>query len=207
MSNAPPVLYSFRRCPYAMRARLALFVSGVNFELREVVLRDKPPAMVTASAKGTVPVLVLNNGVVIDESIDIMRWALNHRDPEGWLEREDADLVTAFDGDFKHHLDRYKYATRHDSDPLAHRAVALAMLTRLEARLAERAFLSGTTRGFSDIAIFPFVRQFAGVEPEWFAAQHDIAQVQSWLDDQVASPLFLQAMVKQPIWQADAAQD
>ncbi|HWV12635.1 MAG TPA: glutathione S-transferase N-terminal domain-containing protein, partial [Sphingobium sp.] len=103
------ILYSFRRCPYAMRARMALIVSGQPVELREVVLRDKPPAMLSLSPKGTVPVLALPDGAVIDESLDIMRWALRLHDPEGWLDGDDAALIAANDGPFKQHLDRYKY--------------------------------------------------------------------------------------------------
>lgn len=198
--NDIPVLYSFRRCPYAMRARLALLVSGTVYDHREVVLRDKPAAMLTASPKGTVPVLVLAGGAVIDQSIDIMRWGLGRCDPEDWLARGDAALVAEFDGAFKHHLDRYKYAGRYDVDPLAHRAAGLAMLEeRLDARLAERACLDGAARGFSDMAIFPFVRQFAGVDPAWFA-DHAPQRVRDWLAALVESDLFVRAMVKVAPW-------
>ena len=117
-----PILYSFRRCPYAMRARMALTVSATRCELREVRLSAKPAAMLAASPKGTVPVLVLPDGRVIDESLDIMRWALASNDPEGWLTRDDAALIALNDGPFKHDLDRYKYPDRHDADPIIHRA-------------------------------------------------------------------------------------
>ena len=142
-------LYSFRRCPYAMRARMALLVSGTAYAHREVLLRDKPAAMLAASPKGTVPVLVLADGTVIDESIDIMRWALAQNDPEDWLARADAELVALFDGAFKHHLDRYKYAGRYDADPLAHRAAGLAMLAELDTRLADLEYLAVRTPGFN----------------------------------------------------------
>ena len=112
---ALPVLYSFRRCPYAMRARMAVAVSGAEVELREVVLRDKPPEMLEASPKGTVPVLLLPDGNVLEESLDIMRWALGRNDPENWLAHVDADLIAANDGPFKQALDRYKYPHRYDS--------------------------------------------------------------------------------------------
>lgn len=197
--SAMPVLYSFRRCPYAMRARMALMVSGARYEHREIVLRDKPAAMLAASPKGTVPVLVLADGAVIDESIDIMRWALARNDPEDWLASADAALVEDFDGAFKHHLDRYKYAGRYGVDPLDHRAAGLAMLEALDARLAGRAFLGGAARGFSDIAIFPFVRQFAGVDAAWFAAQA-VPHVQAWLAGLAGSALFERAMVKVDVW-------
>lgn len=199
-----PVLYSFRRCPYAMRARMALLVSGAVYTHREVVLRDKPAAMLAASPKGTVPVLVLADGVVIDESVDIMRWALSHNDPESWLRRGDAPLIAAFDSAFKHHLDRYKYAGRYDDDPLVHRAAGLAMLTKLDERLAEQNYLDGSTRGFSDIALFPFVRQFAAVDAAWFAAASP-RRVREWLAVLIASPLFEQAMVKVARWNEERA--
>ena len=111
-----PILYSFRRCPYAMRARLALAVSGTRYALREVKLSNKPAALLAASPKGTVPVFRLPDGRVIEQSLDIMHWALAIRDPEGWRDREDAALIAANDGAFKHDLDRYKYPERHGSD-------------------------------------------------------------------------------------------
>src|SRR5690349_23102350 len=120
-----PVLYSFRGCPYAMRARLALLASGTRCELREIKLSAKPEAMLAASPKGTVPVLVLPDGKVIEQSIDIMRWALAQRDPEDWLARDDAALILANDTSFKHDLDRYKYPDRHDADAFAHRESGL----------------------------------------------------------------------------------
>ena len=124
-----PILYSFRRCPYAMRARMAVAVSGVHVELREVVLRDKPPEMLEASPKGTVPVLVLPDGGVLEQSLDIMRWALAHSDPKDWLTHDDQNLVLATDGPFKEALDRYKYPHRYDlTDGSAHRDAALMHL-------------------------------------------------------------------------------
>ncbi|HCS18249.1 MAG TPA: glutathione S-transferase, partial [Erythrobacter sp.] len=162
---AETILYSFRRCPYAMRARMALSSSGLEYEHREVVLRDKPPEMLEVSPKGTVPVLVTQTGTVIEESLDIMRHALAMKDPEGWLERDDPELVAANDGPFKHHLDRYKYATRYaDVDPEEHRSAALDILRQVEARLAKDAYLCGARRGLADIAIFPFIRQFANAD-------------------------------------------
>src|SRR5206468_13064094 len=115
-----PILYSFRRCPYAMRARMAIAVSGQRCELREIVLKSKPPEMLAASPKATVPVLVLPGGSVIEQSLDIMRWSLTRHDPAGWLDHEDKHLIEANDGPFKHHLDRAKYPDRHDSDAAAH---------------------------------------------------------------------------------------
>ncbi|RYD45708.1 MAG: glutathione S-transferase [Sphingomonadales bacterium] len=194
-----PILYSFRRCPYAMRARMALIASGTIYAHREVVLRDKPAAMLAASPKGTVPVLVLAAGQVIDESIDIMRWALSQHDPEDWLPRADAALIAQFDGAFKHHLDRYKYAGRYNVDPLVHRAAGLAMMAELDERLKKQDYLDGATRGFSDIALFPFVRQFAGVDADGFATSAP-QRVRDWLANLVASDLFEQAMIRIAPW-------
>lgn len=194
-----PILYSFRRCPYAMRARMALIASGLSYAHREILLRDKPASMLAVSPKGTVPVLILAGGRVIDESLDIMRWALNQSDPEGWLAGADLALIADYDGAFKYHLDRYKYAIRYGDDPLVHRAAAAAMLLDLDAQLAVHDFLGGAMRGFADIAIFPFVRQFAGVDPVWFQLQ-TMPNVQRWLARIAASELFERAMVRRALW-------
>lgn len=196
-----PVLYSFRRCPYAMRARLALLASGAVCEIREVKLSAKPAALIAASPKATVPVLVLPDGTVIDESLDIMRWALDRDDPDGWLTRADEALIAANDGPFKHHLDRYKYPHRHGSDAAEHRAAGLAMLESLEARLTAEPYLGGERRGLTDAAIFPFVRQFAATDPVWFAAQ-PLPRLHAWLADHLAWPLFDRAMVRLDPWVA-----
>ena len=193
------ILYSFRRCPYAMRARLALTVSGTDCELREVKLADKPQAMLDASPKGTVPVLVLDDGTVIEESLEVMRWALARNDPEGWLERDDAALIATNDGPFKHHLDRYKYPNRYGSDALTHRAEAVALLEVLDERLAAQAQLCGERRGLADMAVMPFVRQFAAVEREWFASL-PLAHLQMWLEGHLQSPLFKTIMQREKPW-------
>lgn len=202
MSLTDPILYSFRRCPYAIRARLALAVSGIAVEHREVKLRDKPAAMLAASPKGTVPVLVLPDGAVIDESLDIMRWALARNDPEEWLSGDDPALIATNDGAFKHHLDRYKYPDRYPADGVDHRAAALAILHGLEARLGEHAYLSGARFGLTDAAILPFVRQFAAIDPEWFSAR-DLARVQAWLEAFLGSALFARVMVVRDVWKAE----
>lgn len=190
-----PILYSFRRCPYAMRARMALLVSGMRFELHEVSLRDKPAAMLAASPKGTVPVLVLPDKRVIDQSLDIMRHALAQNDPEHWLAGDDAALIAANDGPFKHHLDRYKYPDRHHGDPIEHRTAGLALLADLDARLVVTTNLCGERRTLTDIALMPFVRQFAAVDRNWFDAQ-PVPGVRRWLDAHIASPLFVSAMAQ-----------
>ncbi len=197
----PPILYSFRRCPYAMRARMALWAAGITAELREVKLAAKPPALIAASPKATVPVLVLPDGTMIDQSLDIMRWALVQNDPEGWLAGEEPALIAANDGVFKHHLDRAKYPGRYDEDGVTdHRAAALALLAPLEERLAAAPFLCGATRAFTDIALFPFIRQFAAIDPAWFAAR-PLPQLQGWLERLGGSDLFAAIMPKFAPWQ------
>jgi glutathione S-transferase len=197
-----PILYSFRRCPYAMRARMALHCAGIAVEHREIALRDKPAAMVAISPKGTVPVLVLPDGRVIDESLDIMHWALDRADPEQWLdENADADaLIAAIDGPFKHHLDRTKYAARYPgADPAMHREAGLAILVTFEQRLATDPYLAGAAIRLVDIASFPFVRQFARADlAAWQAAS--LPNVQRWLDGLIASPLFAAIMARHPLW-------
>ena len=196
---ANPILYSFRRCPYAMRARLALLVSGRPCEIREVKLSAKPAELIVASAKATVPVMVLPDGAVIDESLDVMRWALRGNDPERWLDGDDAVLIATNDGPFKHALDRTKYPDRHGSDPAVHRPEGLAFLEALEARLVGSANLCGPDRTFTDAAILPFVRQFAAIDRAWFAAQ-PLPALQGWLARHLASRLFEAAMVRVAPW-------
>lgn len=185
-----------------MRARLALAISGTHHDLREVRLRAKPAAMLAASPKGTVPVLVLPDGTVIDESLDIMRWALSGNDPEGWLDRDDTALVDLADGSFKQDLDRYKYPERYGCDALAHRDGGLTFLRGIDARLAVSGQLCGAARGFADAAILPFVRHFAAVDPDWFGAQ-PLAHLQCWLSGHLASGLFNAIMARVAPWLPD----
>ena len=177
-------------------------VSGTRCELREVRLRAKPASLLTASTKGTVPVLVLPDGHIIDESLDIMRWALANNDPEDWLARDDAALIRENDGPFKQDLDGYKYPERHAGDPSAHRERGLAFLRRVEGLLAVTGQLGGTTRGLTDAAIMPFVRQFAAVDPSWFKAQN-LTNVSTWLEGHLASDLFTSTMMRVAPWAAD----
>lgn len=200
-----PRLYTFRRCPYAMRARMALLQAGLAFEAVEVSLRDKPVSLLTLSPKATVPVLHLPDGSVIEESWDIMRWALAAPEAQGWWARAQSpanlDLVNRNDGDFKHHLDRWKYPQRHASETLtpdAHRDRALDVLLRpLEARLRNEPFLGGPTPCATDLAVMPFVRQFASVDPELFATL-DLPSVRSWLNGWLVHALFAACMHKLP---------
>ena len=207
MSAALPVLYSFRRCPYAMRARLALAVSGQACELREVVLRNKPQGLLHASPKGTVPVLVLPSGQVLEQSLEIMLWALAQHDPEGWLIPSHGNLqdmlalIAECDGLFKQALDRCKYPSRYpDADTNAERARAVAWLGGLEARLRpDQPYLFGTHAALADMAIAPFVRQFAGIDADWWAAQ-PWPRLQAWLAQWQASDLLASVMHKLPAW-------
>lgn len=201
-----PVLYSFRRCPYAMRARLALYASGVAVELREVSLRDKPASMLAASPKGSVPVLLLPDGQVIDESWDIMQWALHRHDPDGWLGVNDSHgyaaipLISKNDTAFKYHLDRYKYPDRYPEYPQSHyRCEAEVFLLKLENRLGASRFLLGDELSVADVAIFPFIRQFAKVDKDWFALS-PYSKLQRWLKDFIDSKRFVAIMEKYSIW-------
>lgn len=199
-----PVLYSFRRCPYAMRARMALLVSDTPVRLREVVLRDKPEEMIAASSKATVPVLVLPDGKVVDESLAIMHWALRRNDPQGWLQESEAEaqLIAEADGPFKHHLDRYKYPVRYENvDPDEHRAGGLQFLEKLEGLIGQSGQLTGARPRLADYAIFPFVRQFANNDRGWFDSL-PLPALQAWLADHLASPLFAITMKKYPQWQS-----
>lgn len=182
-----------------MRARLALAISGRRYELREVSLRKKPTEMLAVSPKGTVPVLALPDGGVIDESLEIMHWALTGHDPEAWLDREDAALISVNDGSFKRDLDHYKYPDRHSADPLAHRMHGLTFLRQLEARLSLSDQLDGFARGLTDAAILPFVRQFAAVDTKWFNNQ-DLPHLQAWLQGHLESELFSSIMFRVPPW-------
>jgi len=189
-----------------MRARLALQVSGLAVEHREIALKNKPAEMLRASPKGTVPVLVLTDGTVLEESLHIMHWALGRSDPQGWLGgdgayRNDAwALIARNDGEFKFNLDRYKYPHRYGlSDGLAHRELARGFLDLLQARLAQHDFLAGARFGLADAAIAPFVRQFAHTDAAWFAAQ-SWSHLAQWLQDFEASAVFAQVMEKHPVW-------
>ena len=207
MPAAPlPILYSFRRCPYAMRARLALLVSGLVCELREVALRSKPAEMLAISPKGTVPVLQLPHGQVLEQSLDIMLWALGQHDPLGWLAQDPEQLtrqmawIAACDGDFKAHLDRYKYPNRYAlADGLADRAQGSVFLVALNTALQPSGYLAGSAWGLADAAIAPFVRQWAHTDAAWFDSQ-PWPDLQHWLQGFETSPAFARVMAKLPPW-------
>lgn len=213
MTGALPVLYSFRRCPYAMRARLALAASGVKVEHREITLKNKPAEMLDASPKGTVPVLVLPGGEVIDESLDVMLWALRRNDPESWLAPVQGSLddmltlVAGNDGAFKRSLDRYKYPNRYAEESAGNgnafaqqqRALGAAWLVKLDGMLTD-GWLFGARASLADMALLPFVRQFAHTDPAWFAAQ-PWPRLQDWLAQFEASALYAGVMEKYSPWQ------
>lgn len=193
-----PVLYSFRRCPYAIRARLAVASAGIDVELREILLRDKPAAFLAASPSGTVPCLVSDSGV-IDESLDVMVWALERNDPEGWLRMPEAghNWIARTDGPFKQALDRTKYANRYPGvDPVTQRDAAAGFLSDLDQTLGDWIF---DRPSLADFAILPFVRQFAFIDKQWFDAQ-PWPRLQGWLERFLASDRFDHVMGKYPQW-------
>ncbi|WP_339899990.1 glutathione S-transferase [uncultured Gilvimarinus sp.] len=202
-------LYSFRRCPYAMRARLGLLFAGLQVELREVVLKNKPASMLAISPKGTVPVLQCVDGTVIEESWDIVVWALQQQDPQKLLQQDILPqanvLVEQNDNEFKHWLDRYKYADRHpELSQAEYRVKGEAFLQTLDQRLAHSRYLLGDRATIADIGVMPFVRQFAHVDREMFY-RLPYPRLQQWLKDWLEQPLFVQAMTKYQPWQAGGA--
>lgn len=208
-SQPYPTLYSFRRCPYAMRARLTISYSQTHVELREVDLKDKPSAMLDVSSKATVPVLVLNDGTVIDESLDIMFWALKQFDPDSWLSDINHDdmiyLIKHNDNVFKIHLDHYKYSERFPEHPVLHyRQEGEVFLQQLETRLNNSRFLTGSTVSLADIALFPFIRQFAYTDIKWFDNSPYPALIK-WLHYWLDCDLFQNSMQKYPAWQTNQA--
>ncbi|WP_338807595.1 glutathione S-transferase [Pseudomonas chlororaphis] len=198
-------LYSFRRCPYAMRARLALRYSGVPLEIVEVSLKAKPAEMLALSPKGTVPVLSVD-GRVIDESLDIMRWALAQHDPQDWLLKDDGPaqqrieaLIAENDQVFKLHLNRYKYAERYPEQPMEYyRGQGELFLRQLDELLSQQDYLLADHPSLADMALAPFVRQFAHVDRQWFA-QTPYRNLQRWLQRFLDSELFTQVMAKPPL--------
>ena len=210
------ILYSFRRCPYAMRARWALLQAGLLVHWREIELKAKPQDMLTASPKGTVPVLILEGGQVIDESLEVMRWALEQADPRGLLQADEGstDLLAENDGPFKHHLDRFKYTDRYPGEQREeHRAAGQAILRRWSERITARGWLSGSSMGFTDGALWPFVRQWRMADPEDFDADADLAPLRDWLRGFLEDPMFERLMQRadpwspgglQPLFPADA---
>ncbi len=204
-----PILYTFRRCPYAMRARVALYISGIQCELREVVLRDKPEHMLEISPSATVPVLQASASHIIDESLDVMVWALEQNDPNSWMVPESSgydammELIIEADGEFKNNLDRYKYPNRYDNvDAISFRTAGERFLAKLETRLQETTYLYGNRLCLADMAIAPFIRQFANVDRGWFD-QTGYPALRYWLEEFLSSQTFNAIMEKYPQWRPD----
>ena len=200
-TNSLAILYSFRRCPYAMRARMAICAAGIKVQTIEVSLKNKPQSLIDCSPKATVPVVVTSNGKVIEESRDIMLWALQQSDPDNWLLHNDklkqeqmTQLIDSCDTEFKPLLDRYKYFDRHPEHSQAeYRQQAEVFLQQLDIRLSTQAFLMDANMRFADVAIFPFIRQFAAVDKIWFA-ESPYKNLQRWLDACINTALFKTVM-------------
>ena len=200
-----PILYSYRRCPYAMRARMALAYAGIPVEIREISLKEKPSSMVAISPKATVPVLQYDK-LVLEQSLDIMKWALSQHDPDSWLTKENAAVVNAIidrnDNDFKKILDQYKYPGRfpelNTKDVLA-KALSEHLIP-LNDQLNKTQFLLGAKLSMADIAIFPFIRQFHMVDEALFSL-YQLGALKKWLNDRIESELFLSVMQKHSVWQ------
>lgn len=202
-----PILYSLRNCPYAMRARIAIFKSKQTVILRDLVLSDKPKELIAASPKATVPVLVLTNGTVLEESLDVMLWVLNETDPDDLLQSKNEcslsemlTLISTFDHDFKTCLEQYKCAKRYRESNIAEcREVCEQYLKILEHRLISNKFLMSNTESLVDIALVPFIRQFARVERQWYL-QSPYPNVRQWLNNYLQSAMFTKVMAKYPLW-------
>ena len=204
-----PILYSFIRCPYAMRARMALKLTNIKCEIREVRLNNKPKQMIDKSPKGTVPVLVLEKKV-IDESNDIIEWALSSNNIfDGNIDHDQIDLtnnlIELFDSKFKYNLDRYKYATRYENiDIDKHKKECLEILINLENLISNEGWILGSKINKLDISILPFIRQFRIADIEWFDKQNKIKGVQKILFNFLDSNLFKEVMYKYDVWEENA---
>ena len=203
-----PILYSFKRCPYAMRARMALCLSKTIVELREVSLRNKPQSMLEISPKGTVPVLLLDDGSVIDESIEIIEWCINNKKDmfKDTLNKDQVlfteDAIKLFDEKFKFHLDRYKYASRYENvDATSHKDACLDILKTLDKYINNTKWFFSNNINKIDISVLPFIRQFRIADPEWFDANQDIPNIQIWLKNFLQSKLLNIVMVNFEVWE------
>ena len=198
-----PILYSYRRCPYAIRARMTLKYAGIKYEHREIEFRNKPQSMLLVSPKGTVPVLCVD-GLVLDQSVDIMRWALGRADPDDWSRVDESisqPWVQRNDGPFKALLDQYKYPNRFpdlNQKDVLNGAIDL-MLDPMNHMLRSSTYLLGNKISWVDVAIFPFIRQFAAVNPRRFEGL-PFTSLKKWLNQHLESELFNSIMNKHPVW-------
>ena len=201
--QALPILYSLRQCPYAMRARMGLLFAKQTVILRDVIMKNKPAEMLAASPKATVPVLVINQSLVIDQSLDIMLWALNKNDPDNLLHCDQVamlELINRIDNDFVDALKKYKAASRyHDAEKNTYRSNCEGYINFLEQRLSKHEYIMGDTPSLADYAILPFIRQFSRVERQWYL-QAPYPLLQRWLTAQYQQPIFAQVMVKYEPW-------
>lgn len=199
MMLARPRLYTYRRCPYAIRSRLALYQAKIDYESIEISLKDKPSDFLALSPKGTVPVLIDNNGVVIEESLEIMFWALNKSDPENWILNDNnlsQELINENDFNFKKNLDKYKYADRFPEYPKEYyRSQCEVFLKLLNEKLQSKSYLMAEEISLADVAIFPFIRQFSLVDEEWFL-NSKYQELKKWLKGFVESQMFKDVMKK-----------
>ena len=203
-----PILYSFKRCPYAMRARMAIFLANIKCELREVKLSNKPQSMINASKKGTVPVLILKNKV-LDESLDIINWVIKENkifdeSLKSCHHELSENLILQFDKDFKFHLDRYKYSTRYEAkEKFTHREACLSILKQIENAHSKKIYFFGDKINKIDICLLPFIRQFRIADPKWFDSLNEIPNVQNWLNSFLDSELLKHIMVKYEFWKQE----
>ena len=203
-----PILYSFKRCPYAMRARMAIYLSQIVVEHREVSLKNKPKSMMEISPKGTVPVLLLENGDVIDESMDIINWCLETKSRVFKDILDDSQkaftkkIIKIFDEKFKFHLDRYKYATRYKNvDAVSHRDACLDILKTLDKNINNTKWFFSNNVNKIDISVLPFIRQFRIADPLWFDANKNIPNIQIWLENFLQSKLLNEVMINFDAWE------
>lgn len=203
-----PILYSFKRCPYAMRARMALYLAKLVVELREVSLKNKPSSMLKVSPKGTVPVLILDNGIVIDESLEIVNWCIEEKKNifEETLNVEQelhtVNTIKLFDDKFKFHLDRYKYASRYtDKDETSHRESCEQILKSIEKQISNKKWFYSDHINKIDICILPFIRQFRIADPTWFDSNSEFPKIQKWLNNFLDSSLLKSVMVGSEVWE------
>lgn len=202
-----PILYSFRRCPYAIRARMTLVYSGIQCELREVDLKNKPKDLLNASSKATVPVLILPDGRILEESLDIMRWALSQNDPEGLIDWDAPRLeamtywIQQNDNEFKENLDKYKYYLGNDpKEKLLRKQACEKILMRMNGILKDSKYMFANEKSWADLAIFPFVRQFSTVDRDEFT-KLEAPFLKNWLQEFLNSDLFLKVMKKYNVWE------
>jgi glutathione S-transferase len=205
MNHSENILYSFRRCPFAIRARMALSYADAQYQHREILLKNKPQSMLDYSKKATVPVLV-TNGSVIDESLDVMQWALSINDKDNWLLKDNQNkktemlgLIDICDNQFKPVLDLYKYSDRHIFSEIYYRDQTLWFIELLNSKLKENKYLFSNHISLADIAIFPFIRQYAFVNKKWFD-ETLYTYLINWLNRLLSSELFIKIMTKHKLW-------